>query len=167
MEILLGAVEHVVGSRRAQQLCRARVADDVHEPDVVFETNAIEHLPDVGGGCGMHDGFMAFPAHGLDHGQNGERIDAGCGPIAGGYALGKEQTVSGLQDAEETIGSVSEGDFASDQFFRVSSRTHDRSSSFVAEENRAIPSRRYRGESGFRNLTSKNGVVRSSVGDER
>jgi hypothetical protein len=43
-------------------------AHDVEQSHPVLKADLVEHLAEVGGRGGTHQGGMAFPAHGLDHG---------------------------------------------------------------------------------------------------
>jgi len=59
----------------AQNIGLFGAADDVDKADTVLEADLVEHLAEVRCRRGMHQRLVAFPPHGLDHAERGQRID--------------------------------------------------------------------------------------------
>ena len=63
------------GSDVAEQRRLLRAAHHVDQRDLVRKADADQHLPQVRGRGGMHDGVVTFRPHRFDKAERGERVD--------------------------------------------------------------------------------------------
>ena len=79
-------------AKRSQQLFLVGLADDIDQRDPVLDAELDEHLAEIRCRGRVHEGRMAFAAHGFQHSERGHRIDEGRRPVLRRCAVGQDKT---------------------------------------------------------------------------
>ena len=98
-EAVTAAVQYMRGALRAQQGNLLLAPHDIDQGNIVRLAEAIEHLPEVTGSRGVHQGTVPLHHQGFPHSQGGHRVDeAGRALLRGGARL-QRQALQGIHAA--------------------------------------------------------------------
>ena len=129
-----------------------------------------EHLAEVGGRCGVHEGRVSLAAHCLDHPECGEGVDERRGAVGGGGAV--RQGKAGLRCGQGVLGV---GAVAGKAHHPAEKRLglrcvpggDDDARALVADRHGAADSRREAAHGGFGHLGGDDGAAVGLVGARR
>ena len=128
---------------RLQQRRLLGFAHNVHEANAVFQADPVQHLPQIGCRCRVHQRLVPFEPHGLHHAERGQRIDKTRSAISRRAALGQQQALVCLDTAVLRIhGATQNGHRFAQQGLRCrrAASRHHHTGAFVAHRQRLAQS---------------------------